>query len=134
MFASFRQTMTPRKPSSADPQSDLFRVELIHLIDLDHPLARLARLVDWGGFDQTFEPLFDAGAGRPAVATRLMVGLHYLKHLHRLSDEDVVEQWVENPYWQYLCGSKYFEHEMPIHPTTMTRWRHKIAAAGAEKM
>ena len=126
--------MTPRKPSSADPQSDLFRVELIHLIDLDHPLARLARLVDWGGFDQTFEPLFDAGAGRPAVATRLMVGLHYLKHLHRLSDEDVVEQWVENPYWQYLCGSKYFEHEMPIHPTTMTRWRHKIAAAGAEKM
>jgi hypothetical protein len=31
------------------------------------------------------------------------VGLHYLKHLSQLSDEDVVEQWVENPYWQYLC-------------------------------
>src|ERR1051326_3462762 len=64
----------------------------------------------------------------------LMVGLHYLKHLYQLSDEDVVEQWVENPYWQYLCGSKYFEHELPIHATSMTRWRKKIAAAGAEQM
>lgn len=126
--------MTPRKPSSAHPQGDLFRVELTHLIDLDHPLAKLARLVDWDGFDQAFEPLFDADTGRPAVATRLMVGLHYLKHLHQLSDEDVVAQWVENPYWQYLCGSKYFEHELPIHPTTMTKWRHKTAASGAEKM
>jgi transposase, IS5 family len=44
----------------------------------------------------------------------------------------VVEQWVENPYWQYLCGSKYFEHRLPIHPTSMIRWRNKIAAAGAE--
>jgi IS5 family transposase len=63
-----------------------------------------------------------------------MVGLHYLKHLYQLSDEDVVQQWVENPYWQYLCGSKYFEHALPIHPTSMTRWRKKIEAAGAEQM
>ena len=63
-----------------------------------------------------------------------MVGLHYLKHLYQLSDEDVVAQWVENPYWQHLCGSKYFEHEAPIHPTSMTKWRAKIAAAGAESL
>jgi IS5 family transposase len=33
-----------------------------------------------------------------------------------------------------LCGSKYFEHELPIHPTSMTKWRAKIAAAGAEPL
>jgi IS5 family transposase len=33
-----------------------------------------------------------------------------------------------------LCGSKYFEHELPIHPTSMTKWRGKIAAAGAEPL
>ena len=126
--------MKPRQPSSQEPQNELFRVELIHLIDLDHPLVKLARVVDWSKFDAAFEPLFDDQTGRPAMATRLMVGLHYLKHLHGLSDEDVVEQWVENPYWQYLCGSKYFEHRLPIHPTSMTRWRKKIAAAGAEKL
>lgn len=126
--------MKPRKPSSQEPQKELFRVELIQLIDLNHPLVKLSEAVDWTKFDAAFEPLFDEQTGRPAMATRLMVGLHYLKHLQKLSDEEVVEQWVENPYWQYLCGSKYFEHALPIHPTSMTKWRQKIAAAGAEKL
>ena len=39
-----------------------------------------------------------------------MVGLHYLKHAFDLSDEEVVFQWVENPYWQFFCGGEYFEH------------------------
>jgi IS5 family transposase len=126
--------MKPRKPSSQDPQGHLYRVELRQLIDLQHPLAKLAAVVDWTRFDETFSPLYDPGNGRPAIPTRLMVGLHYLKHLYQLSDEDVVAQWVENPYWQHLCGSKYFEHEAPIHPTSMTKWRAKIAAAGAESL
>jgi transposase, IS5 family len=126
--------MRPQNPSCKEPQGELYRTELINLINLEHPLARLARTVQWERFDEAFTPLYDPGNGRPAIATRLMVGLHYLKHLYQLSDEDVVEQWVENPYWQYLCGSKYFEHEVPIHATTMTRWRKKIEAAGAEQM
>lgn len=126
--------MKPRPTSSQQPQGELFRIELTVLIRLDHPLVRLAGVVNWSQFDASFEPLYDEGNGRPAIPTRLMVGLHYLKHLYRLSDEEVVRQWVENPYWQHLCGSKYFEHELPIHPTSMTRWRKKIAAAGAEQL
>lgn len=26
----------------------------------------------------------------------------YLKYTRNLSDEDVVEGWVENPYWQFF--------------------------------
>ncbi len=47
-----------------------------------------------------------------------MAGLHYLKRIFNLSDELTVERWTENPYWQYFCGMKYFEHEMPIHSTS----------------
>ena len=126
--------MQPRKPASAESQGELFRTELVHLINLEHPLARLAGVVEWARFDAAFSPLFDAGTGRPAIPTRLMVGLHYLKHAYQLSDEEVVAQWVENPYWQHLCGGKYFEHALPIDPSSMTRWRQKIAAAGAEQM
>ena len=126
--------MKPRQTPSQQPQGELFRIELTTLIRLDHPLVRLAEVVNWASFDQAFDPLYDEGNGRPAIPTRLMVGLHYLKHLYRLSDEEVVRQWAENPYWQHLCGSKYFEHEMPIHPTSMTRWRKKIASAGAEQL
>jgi IS5 family transposase len=56
---------------------------------------------------------FYAEMRRRALATRLPVGLHYLKYLYNVSDEVVVASWVENPYWQYFCGAEYFEHEFP---------------------
>jgi len=64
--------------------------------------------------------------GRPAKSVRLMVALHYLKYMKDLSDEVLVEQWIENPYWQYFCGEEYFQKEFPIHPTSMTKWRNRL--------
>ena len=63
-----------------------------------------------------------------------MVALHYLKFTFDLSDEDVVAGWVENPYWQVLSGMKHFEHRRPIDPSSMTYWRKRVGAAGAEAM
>ena len=72
--------------------------------------------------------------GRPGIPIRLMVGLHYLKHAFNESDETVVGRWVENPYWQHFCGEEYFRHEMPIHPSQMTRFRERIGEEGCEFM
>ncbi|MBC8554057.1 MAG: IS5 family transposase, partial [Candidatus Brocadiales bacterium] len=74
------------------------------------------------------------GKGRPGKPTRLMVGLHYLKHTYNLSDDEVVLQWLENPYWQYFCGNEYFEHNFPIDASSMTRWRQRVEEAGMEKL
>jgi len=127
--------MTPKRPpQETEKQSDMFRVELEDLVNLEHPLVRLAKQIPWEQFDEAFDPLYCAGTGRPAIATRLMVGLHYLKHTYNLSDEDTVARWTENPYWQYFCGMKYFEYDMPIDPSSMTRWRKKIGEAGAMQM
>ncbi|EMY02574.1 transposase PF05598 domain protein, partial [Leptospira interrogans str. 2002000626] len=35
--------------------------------------------------------------GRPGLRIRLLVGLHYLKHAYNVSDEKVVEGYLENP-------------------------------------
>jgi IS5 family transposase len=37
--------------------------------------------------------------GRPANSPRLIAKLLYLQHAFDLSDEDVLWQWLENPYW-----------------------------------
>ena len=66
--------------------------------------------------------------------TRLMVGLHYLKHAYQLSDEEVIRRWVENPYWQYFCGEEYFCYELPIDPSSMSRWRRRVSEAGVEAL
>jgi transposase, IS5 family len=126
--------MNPKASAHTDSQRDLFRIELQHLVDHRHPLVQLADQIHWSEFDVAFAPLFCADNGRAACPVRLMVGLHYLKHTFDLSDEDTVAQWVENPYWQYFCGGKFFEHRLPIDPSTMSRWRGRLKEAGVETM
>lgn len=118
----------------ADPTPDLFRAELKNLLNQRHPVYQLTAQIDWGRFEHTFGPLYVEEQGRPGIPTRLMVGLTYLKHTYGLSDEEVVERWVENPYWQYFCGEQYFTHRLPIHPSSLTRWRQKIGEAGCETL
>lgn len=69
--------------------------------------------------------------GAPAKSVRLMVGLHYLKHTFNESDESLLDRWIENPYWQYFCGFDTMQHEVPLHPTSLTKWRQRV---GAEKL
>ena len=44
---------------------------------------------------------------------RLMVGLLLLKQMYDQSDEDVVDRWVENPYWQQFSAVGDFESKLP---------------------
>jgi IS5 family transposase len=123
--------MLPSRPSSN--KNDLFRERLDAIINMRHPLVRLSGLMPWARFDEALGRFYRP-VGRPAKPTRLMVGLHYLKHVYDLSDEEVVERWVENAYWQYFCGFEFFQHEVPIDASTMTRWRKRIGPEGLEEM
>jgi transposase, IS5 family len=124
-----------RPPTNLEQASDdASKVRLQLLVSHDHPLYRLAEAIDWTRFEVELGPLYAEDVGRPGLPTRLMVGLHYLKYLFDESDESVVEKWVENPYWQFFCGRTYFEHELPCHPTSLVRWRHRLGAAGVEKL
>ena len=123
--------MGPKKTDS-DSGNDLFRHRLDNLIDMRHELVRLSELIDWPVFESQWGVLFEDRRGAPALPTRLITGLQYLKHTYKLSDEDVVRRWVENPYFQYFCGEVYFQHVPPIHPTSLTRWRKRIGEEGCE--
>src|SRR4051794_27930282 len=57
-----------------------------------------------------------------------MVGLHLLKHMKGLSDEEVCAQWVENLYMQAFCGEAFFCHLLPLDRSSLTRWRNRIGA------
>lgn len=115
-------------------QQDLFKSRLDNLIDHQHELVITANRIDWDSFDKRFGGTFCETNGRPALATRLMVGLQYLKYLYNESDENVVRRYLENPYWQYFCGNEFFEHKIPCHPTSLIKWRQRIGSGGAEQM
>ena len=120
--------MTPQRQ---DNQSQLFQPPLEPILNNQHPLYKLAASIDWQSIEKQLACCYSEDMGRPANATRLMVGLHYLKHTYNESDESIIERWVENPYWQYFCGYEYMQHQFPIHPTSMVKWRGRV---GAERM
>ena len=113
---------------------DLFQQPLAELINLKHPLVKLAELIDWSVFETRWAEFFPSRTGRPASSPRLIAGLLYLQHTFACSDEDLVWTWVENPYWQHFCGETYFRHEPPIDPSSMTRWRQRVGTDGVERL
>jgi IS5 family transposase len=120
------------KPAKSTADHDLFRTELVNLIDQRHELVQLAELIDWQAFANEWSPQFVSTTGRPALPTRLMASLLYLKHVYALSDDDTVARWSENPYWQHFSGERYFQHELPCDPSSLVRGRQRIGEAGCE--
>jgi transposase, IS5 family len=122
--------MRPRERRETGEQ-DLFRSRLDQIIDLRHPLVKLAREVDWGFLERTFGAAYTDGPGQPPLPTRLMAGLIILKYTHDLSDEALCERWVENPYYQYFCGEEFFQHELVLDRSSLSNWRKRM---GEEKV
>jgi IS5 family transposase len=137
---------------------DFFRARLDSMIDLRHPLAVLSSRLPWPAIEAALAPkfahqdrppqavamdgLFGAGlvefgggvsrAGRPRLPIRLMAGLLYLKNSFNLSDEELVQRWSENVYFQHFCGQAYFEPRLPCDATQIGRFRRAIGEEGME--
>ncbi|MGV8713151.1 MAG: IS5 family transposase [Nitrosomonas sp.] len=116
------------------PTGDFFQQPLVELINHKHPLVKLAEWIDWSMFETRWAEFFPSRTGRPATSPRLIAGLLYLQHTFGCSDEDLIWTWVENPYWQHFCGAIYFQHQAPIDPSSMTRWRQRIGEKGVERL
>ncbi|CAM2197930.1 transposase [Paraburkholderia kururiensis] len=57
-----------------------------------------------------------------------------MQHAFDLSDEDVVWQWLEDPYWQMFTGETYLQTKPPIDPSSLTRWRKRQGEGGVEEL
>ncbi len=124
--------MRPKQPEA--PSDDLFRSSLEAILDPRHELIGLSALIDWGRFDDAFGTHYHDRKGRRGLPTRLMTGLHLLKHMKGLSDEETCAAWLENPYFQAFCGETHFQHRLPIDRSSMTRWRQRIGADDLEAL
>ena len=63
-----------------------------------------------------------------------MVGLCILKHMDNVSDEVIVKNWVQNPYYQSFCGEIEFQWKFPCDPSDLVYFRKRIGESGFEKI
>ena len=104
----------------------MFRSRLDQIINLKHALVRLSKTVSWSFIEGKCGEVYADGPGMPPLPTRLMAGLAILKYTFDLSDEELCDRWVENPYFQYFCGEEFFLHELPFDRSSLTRWRQRM--------
>ena len=141
-------------------QADFFASPITAMINMQHPLAILATRFMWDEIEAAVKPslahqvrigtistvtdllgshdaITNAGvsaAGRARLNIRLMVSLLYLKHAFNFSDEDLVQTWSENIYWQHFSGMRYFEPRLPCDATQVGRFRRALGEAGVEQL
>ena len=116
--------MRPKQQQKAR-HDDLFRARLDQIINLKHALVALADKIDWAWLDQQLADCF-SDQGRPAEPVRFMLGMFMLKHTYALSDEQVWERWVHDPYFQYFTGEEFFRHALAHERSGMSHWRKRI--------
>src|SRR6202167_1621626 len=118
-------SMRPRERRDSG-QNDLFKARLDQIVDMHHALAKLGRVIDWRFLEERFGAVYSDRAGHPPLPTRLMAGLSILKPMHNLSDEDLCARWIENPYYQLVCGEELFRHKLTFDRSSLTRWRQRM--------
>ena len=122
------------QPKSTNPdQQSFLNPNLLDQLNPKHPLLQLANRIDWSFFEDEFSPLY-SHRGKPSKPIRLMVGLSILKHLEDLSDEVLIQHWVQNPYYQAFTGEIEFQWQLPCDPSDMTYFRKRIGPEGFEKI
>ena len=113
------------------PQLGLFP-GLADQLNQKHPLYLLANKINWLLFEDAFKIHYSEKMGAPSKPIRLMVSLLILKHVRNLSDENLVEQWAENIYYQYFSGEQYFQPRPPCVATELVSFRQRISEPGVE--
>ena len=119
--------MLPR--TSNKQQLNLFSAPLSEMLDMNDSLIALSQDINWNIFDESFKKYYSE-EGRPAKPIRLMVGILLLKQLKNISDEEIVIQWKQNPYFQYFCGMDELQIIEPCHPTDLVYFRKRIGVEG----
>lgn len=113
------------------PQLGLF-TGLADQLNQKHPLYQLSHKIDWSVFENAFKIHYSETMGKPSKPIRLMVALLILKYVRNLSDENLIEQWSENIYYQYFSGEHHFQPAIPCVPTELVAFRQRIGEAGVE--
>lgn len=81
--------------------------------------VKLADAIHWEALEEIYGKKFSPKMGRPRLNARIAVGALIIKHKQNLTDDETVEQIMENPYLQYFLGYEEFLEEAPFDQTRL---------------
>ncbi len=98
---------------------------------MQEPLVQLADRIPWQDLENDLSKFY-FHTGTPSMPIRLMAGLIILKRLYNFDDESIVDQCVQNHYYQYFCGEAEFQQRFPCDSSDLVNFRKRIGEEGVE--
>jgi IS5 family transposase len=102
-----------------------YMMESTFKINPDNRWVRKAKLIPWDTFENKYENMFRK-KGKPSKTVRMALGSLLIKEEFGVSDEETVQQIIENPYLQYFIGITEFVDKKPFDPSLMTWFRKRL--------
>ena len=91
--------------------------------------SKLSQLVPWDLVERCYAESFArTGMGAPAKSGRIAYGALLIKERLGITDEETVEQVMENPYLQYFLGLNELQEKPLFDPSMMVHFRSRFSA------
>jgi len=97
-------------------------------LDQNNRWIRLSSLIPWDALVALHDSYFDVKRLGVVKSGRLVVGLMIGKVKLKLSDEEILNYFYENPYFQYFCGFDSFisKESKVMNSSLLTKRRNKL--------
>ena len=112
-------------------QAGFLMSSLSEQLNPKHPIYQLSKCIDCLSLECDFTRLYGR-RDRSSKPVWLVVSLLLLKQLHDLSDDQVVERRIENPFWQFLSGEHKFQWSAPFASSDLIHFSKRIGIKGSE--
>ena len=86
-----------------------------------------AEMIPWDKIEEKYSELFPSETGMPAKPLRMALGSLLIQKKYGYSDEELVEQLRENPYYQYFIGMPGYEDKYPFVPSLLVEFRKRLS-------
>ncbi len=96
--------------------------------------VKLAEIIPWDELGAVYNSNFNPRIGPPATPSRIVIGAMILKHLKKLTDEEVIEDIRENPYCQYFLGFEDFRYRTVFVPGLFVEIRKRLGMEQLQKI
>ncbi len=89
---------------------------------------KTAGLIPWEQFEENYAAMFPSNTGNVAKPLRMALGSLIIQTKYGFSDEELVEQLTENPYYQYFIGLPGYQDTAPFDSSSLVAFRKRISA------
>ena len=96
-------------------------------MNADNRWVKKAEVIPWEKIEERYAKLFPSKTGMPAKPLRMALGSLLIQKQYGYSDEELVEQLRENPYYQYFIGMPGYEDKYPFVPSLLVEFRKRLS-------